>query len=242
MKFEISGTGIGTLIDLGDARGTLALLEQATNSGALGSASVEQLWSTLPEHASRGFNTIDDMSRSPLYLSPSTQPESLDLDIRVWDGAMRGADFVSTLNTLSKSYPTLKSLGLAQGRPDDRWYSENNGNGFNIYAKTADRVALHRTLKIEATYYDTLNRRLYVSLDGDKAVHPLVVWLGILFSLSMAARYHSERWAALLQVDGSNSAPVLEDILQCANTTCPALILHTLDHMQVLYEQGVRPS
>jgi len=46
----------------------------------------------------------------------------------------------------------------------------------------------------------------------------------------------------LLQIDGSDRAPMLEDILQRANVVCPGLIVNTLDHMGVLYRDGTRPD
>jgi len=146
------------------------------------------------------------------------------------------------LATLIKERPQLADLNLTQARPGNNWFTQSGSDSFVLYTKAPNIADAQRKLTIESTYYETLTPRLFATLDGKAPVHPLVIWLAELFGLSILARYHPAKWSKLLEIDGSSSAPLLEDILQHAIVVCPTLILNTLDHMDVLFSEGIRPA
>ncbi len=240
MKMDYGADGLGVVIAQADPRSTLALVMKATNSGGPGvSTTVERLWSSLPENRS-GLVPSREQSLAPWWVGLPSSERRADIHITA-DTSILGGDFSSTLATMIAARPQIGELGLSTGRPGTNWYSRDDEGRCAIYFTNIDVTAVRRTLTLNSTYYDTLTPRLFASLDGKSPIHPLVVWLTILFCLSMLARYVPERWMRLLQIDGSELAPMLEDILQRANVVCPGLIVHTLDHMGVLFREGTRP-
>jgi hypothetical protein len=242
MKLETSTVGIGTVLPGSDTLGELSLLMKALGSGGIGvNATIERLWSTLPDHR-RGFNAAADISLAPWYLNMPTDLQDDGISISVPDVGLLGSSFGATLAAMIEKRPQLADLNLTQARLGDNWFSRSRSDGFVLYAKASNIVEVQRNIRIESSYYETLAPRVFATLDGGASVHPLVIWLAVLFGLSMLARYYPEKWSELLRIDGSNSAPMLEDILQHAPIVCPALILNTVDHMNVLFSEGIRPD
>jgi hypothetical protein len=241
MRLEISTAGIGTVVPGSDALGELNLIMKALGSGGVGiNTTIERLWSTLPDHR-RGFNTAADITLAPWYLNMPTNPQDDGISISVPDVGLLAPNFDATLAAMIKQRPPLADLDLIQARQGSNWFSQSGSDGFVLYTKASNIADAQRMIRMESTYYETLTPRIFASLDGSASVHPLVIWLAVLFGLSMLARYHPKKWSELLQIDGSSSAPLLEDILQHATIVCPTLILNTLDHMNVLFSEGIRP-
>jgi len=71
--------------------------------------------------------------------------------------------------------------------------------------------------------------RVYPSLDdGDRPVHPMLVWWAVLFRLSMLARYEPEEWEAMTNVNTSTDAVPIEHLLGAAMSAVPELLFHVL--------------
>ena len=242
MRLEASADGIGAVLPGSDALGELSLIIRALGSGGVGiNATIERLWSALPDHR-RGFNTTSDISLAPWHLNMPTNPQDNRISISVPDVDLLGPNFDATLAAMTERRPPLADLDLIQARLGSNWFSLGESGGFVLYVKASNIADAQRAVRMQSTYYETLAPRIFASLDGTASVHPLVIWLTVLFSLSMLARYHPSKWSELLRIDGSTSAPLLEDILQHATIVCPTLILNTLDHMNVLFSEGIRPD
>lgn len=241
MHWIQNGDGLGTVVPDMAPNGLITLAANATGSGGIGTdATVERLWSALPE-VGRDLATGLDMALRPWSISVPNE-RSGEMHISVYDGTLLQRDFTATLAALLRARPYLAEFRLTHGRDGKNWHTVNDSGGFTIYFRDIEIELIKRLLMVEGThYYDTRSLRLYADLDGRKSVHPLIIWLSILFALSMIARYHPEQWVRLLDIDSSEHAPMLEDILQRANVVCPGLVLNTLDHMGVLYRAGVRP-
>ena len=56
-------------------------------------------------------------------------------------------------------------------------------------------------------------------------IHPILAWWAILFTLSLLARYHPDRWLRSINVDKSPDAVTVEHILNIAAGLCPSLTL-----------------
>jgi YaaC-like protein len=59
-----------------------------------------------------------------------------------------------------------------------------------------------------------------------------MAWWGVLFTLSMLARYQPDQWGAHINVDAGQYAVALERVLAAARTQPPDLILETLREVQ----------
>jgi YaaC-like Protein len=57
---------------------------------------------------------------------------------------------------------------------------------------------------------------------------PLMLWWSTLYALSTFARYESDRWLDALNVDESELAVPLEELLDVAMSAIPALVLMEL--------------
>lgn len=222
--------------DLGSDRGLLTLVRRATDSGGFSSVDLEKLWSTLPEKG-RDFSIGLDDSLRPWYFAARAGQE---MHISVVDDTLLRHDAKSTLAALLEARPQLSQLSLTPSRGGTNWYSRNGAKGFTIYVH-GDASEVDQWLLRNNTYYETTTPRIYASLDGCKAIHPIVSWLSILFLLSKVARYYPERWMEILDINKNAYAPMLENILQRCISVCPALILNTIDHMAVLTAAESKP-
>ncbi|MDN3360198.1 hypothetical protein [Actinomadura sp. DC4] len=54
-----------------------------------------------------------------------------------------------------------------------------------------------------------------------KTIHPLMAWWGVLFTLSMLARYQPDRWGVYIDVDSSPHAVALENYWPWHGRQCP---------------------
>lgn len=61
--------------------------------------------------------------------------------------------------------------------------------------------------------------------ENDQALHPMVSWWAILYSMSMIARYQPNRWARLLNLDASPDAERAREVLQQFSRVMPWLVL-----------------
>jgi hypothetical protein len=59
-------------------------------------------------------------------------------------------------------------------------------------------------------------------------LHPLLVWWVVLYGLSMLARYEPAGWAAMIDIDSSDEAAAIENILDQAMDAIPALVLEAI--------------
>jgi hypothetical protein len=63
---------------------------------------------------------------------------------------------------------------------------------------------------------------------NEAPLHPLVTWLAVLYSMSMLARYHPERWAAMIDPDASRDAARIRDVFELAHNIIPWYIINQL--------------
>ncbi|WP_162236951.1 YaaC family protein [Agreia sp. Leaf283] len=66
---------------------------------------------------------------------------------------------------------------------------------------------------------------------SDEALHPLLTWWLVLYSLSMLARYSPSDWMEALDIKSSPIASILEHIMDSALDCVPDLISEALDHL-----------
>jgi hypothetical protein len=62
---------------------------------------------------------------------------------------------------------------------------------------------------------------------NDKALHPLMAWWAVLYTLSMLARYQPQAWARYIALRNTTAVPI-EQLLGAALKVVPALLLQTI--------------
>jgi len=62
-------------------------------------------------------------------------------------------------------------------------------------------------------------------------LHPLMAWWGVMYTLSMLARYQPAEWGDHIDVDASTSAVAIEQLLARAMEELPRLIGHTINQV-----------
>jgi hypothetical protein len=65
---------------------------------------------------------------------------------------------------------------------------------------------------------------------NDKALHPLMAWWAVLYTLSMLARYQPQAWARHIALTNTTAVPI-EQLLGAALTLMPALLLRTIEEV-----------
>jgi hypothetical protein len=101
----------------------------------------------------------------------------------------------------------------------------------SVYFGTEFRSQFATNEEVERhfVYRDAGHNCVYPSLDeGDRPVHPIVVWWSVLFGLSMLARYGPEQWAEAIDVNRSAEAVPIEHLLEAALDHLPELIHRAL--------------
>jgi hypothetical protein len=237
MTWEIQGRDL--VVNQSASNGLLARTMEATNSGGIGTGvNISRLWSLLPESGMglvRG--TLPELA--PWHVNPPRDGREATISVPV--RSLRKSDFAQTLTNLTSERPIIGEFDLKSPSSTTRWTSDNEPDGFVLYGHT-DTNTFDQALKNASVYYDTRSISIFAALDnGGKPVHPIVAWLAMLFALSMVARYRADHWVAMLDVDSRTDAAMYEEILLRASIVCPGLILNTVDHMDALYNDGIRP-
>lgn len=134
------------------------------------------------------------------------------------------------------SYPSLAdwSFPLADSTP--QWQS---------YGSTDDALSLtlnwrwpapgtpeyeHTARELKATRYRASDDWwVFPALPGmTSPLHPVIAWWGVLFGLSMLARYAPDAWVRLIRIDDGGDANAIEHLLDAALDVVPALVLEAI--------------
>ncbi|GHC89791.1 hypothetical protein GCM10007079_35560 [Nocardiopsis terrae] len=67
---------------------------------------------------------------------------------------------------------------------------------------------------------------------ADRGLHPLMAWWAVLYALSMLARYQPVEWARHIDVNTSESAVPIEELLRAALGILPELIRETINEVR----------
>lgn len=202
------------------------------------------LWAALPEAIGRPAPG-DDSRLGPINIEPPTiaadDAQTKVAAIQAWThnwplepltewARMEHPEFNTKLHMfLLANYPTLRPPATnAMSQP---WPVGWLGRRFSVVL-TWD---LGQTLDYQEAVW-LLNAQLAPYRDGrwafpafaGQALHPLMIWWAVLYSLSMFARYEPQRWVELLDVDSSPWATPLEHLLDAALAAVPEVITETL--------------
>lgn len=131
-------------------------------------------------------------------------------------------------------YPALRGFAVA-----------HNVDGSILLTSTPPQVALRvpldqLRLKTGGSYMIPVGAKLYRRSDilfpaigtSGEALHPLMSWWLILYSLSMTARYAPADWTGALALGSSPIASKVEHILDVSLEVVPDLIAESLTHLE----------
>jgi hypothetical protein len=199
-----------------------------------GAVTIGSLWNSLPEIV--GLQATPCNAPTPLTLVPYTETLTTNLfDAKhlhatvVFDGTLD--DLVPHLNT---HFPTSGGAEIFQpfhGQPILP-YPTNYGSGFRVWWPIAvdpptiqDHIHLLNSIAPGGTGFEARWLRPAV---GGAPLSSLLSWWALLFGLSMLARYEPAGWATVLDVESSQLAVPLEQLLDVALERVPELIIDAL--------------
>jgi hypothetical protein len=165
-------------------------------------------------------------------------------------------DTVAEVEEAVQVYPTLRDThglvqgpyGAVRGKPDDKMrrhphlyrdrFSERVEVGLPIPLQIShaelwgQQDRLFSVLEVEPSYplHPDPHMIGFVlpELAGGNAPHPLMLWWALLFGLSNLVRYHPAPWVAALDLDRSEVAVRLEQVLDIAAERVPERLLAAL--------------
>lgn len=211
-----------------------------------------ELWASLPEGANSQFPGAD--YPHALVLHPEDRPgPTLTLRFTAtasaWVYAFPPALTAAPpeaqadwLHEYLRHYPS--AVGWQSPNPDGVAIMNDPAAGSGVRLQwplpTASGSASERfeyLLSVVAPRYDHyMHGWIRPAVGGSKPLPPLLTWWSLLYALSMFARYKPGRWTALLDVDRSANAVLIESILDEALTAVPRLCLEALTgHAQLGY-------
>ncbi|MGY1593084.1 YaaC family protein [Geodermatophilus sp. SYSU D00708] len=137
----------------------------------------------------------------------------------------------SAVSAYLNRFPTLQGWSFAMPEGNPIGATMVSAEEFEI------PILLGRSTSAEAELKDILNRVFnYQGLtyafpsvgSSTLPAHPLLLWYGILYGLSMLSRYEPKAWAHLISIDASADASPIEGALDEAMRTLPQVLLQTL--------------
>jgi YaaC-like Protein len=200
-----------------------------------GAVTIGALWSSLPEifellPASYSVHAV------PLLLvpdSPTADNVRLQIDPRHVYATIVGFDGTSEelVKCLAKDYP--RSGDAERYAPQGTTSIQNHtdyGSGF-VFRWEADTTTINGHIGLlnrVAPDGDGFGPRWIRPAVDDVALSSLLTWWALLFGLSMLARYEPAGWATVLDVESSELAVPLEQLLDIALDRVPELIFDAL--------------
>ncbi len=217
--------------DGGDSNDSFSVTAAATGSEVFAeTATVGELWAALPE----AFELLPESRwRQPLRVVPDEVTTS---KLMSWDrvaATVVGLDQEDPDAVLEelKHYPGAAGLALErpQGLPMVTAHT-SFGTGVRLYwpNKTPNVAGRAQLLDRVAPVNGDWDERWLRPAVAGAALTSLMTWWGLLFALSMLARYEPAGWAGALDLDSSRWAAPLIELLDVALQRLPELVLEAL--------------
>lgn len=137
-------------------------------------------------------------------------------------------------NYIEEHYPGLRGM---EPRPDGhgQFFVGDSGMQFCLKLVHSDHLGSdflrQQTLEAHTVRVGDQLYALPSFTNKAQPCHPTVVLSAVLWTLSMLARYAPVRWAKALDVDSSQDATALEEVLQDALALVPCALLDALDEL-----------
>lgn len=224
----------------------------ATGSAPLDEpVTVGALCASLPEIATIDALCADNPRALPVQTRAKSAGPVIVMSRNVYanvanlpDDLLTAPDLHESLSEVLADYPTADGWDVPeQPRPhhlDDTWRSRCTLR-WHVPESVSqpnepDRQA--RMCEVAPEYLTRNNQWCRPAVAGSAVLSPLMTWWAVLYALSMVARYEPDNWVGLLDVDKSDLAVPLEDLLVDAMGALPHLVLDAITGDPLL----LRPS
>ena len=216
---------------------------EATKSGRLtGPVELGSLWASLPELYP--VDLPEEAWRRPLRVTPDETPPALlilrrnmidatiqGLPNRVFED-LEGEEADQALRDELAKYPRSEGWRLRPGPGGGPRLMRNDEYGWDVDVQWPVASPGERELvtELHAPAYRSPQDRWLRPVVNEEAdpLSPLMTWWGLLYGLSMLARYHPAPWTQSLDVDRSKWAVPLEVALDEGLEALPRLVLTSL--------------
>ncbi|GAA1096209.1 YaaC family protein [Nocardiopsis metallicus] len=255
-EWKLKGHGIGTTASTlsgplenvqvhTDKNGSFVRLSELLESPLWSKADqvrLHVLWDSVPEAGRWSLRPDTSTWTRPLHVDVSSigdggssRPTTM---VRPLPPSLISTTDHETLHAFLRSYPDTRGCAYnvlgqdSESRPS--YQPSHDGTGSLVlqwpelkaerYQNRRDFVcARTRSYRGEEFFFPT-------PVSGsDRGIHPLMAWWAVLFTLSILARYQPVEWARHIDVDNSEYAVPIEELLRAALTVLPELIVEIID-------------
>jgi hypothetical protein len=202
--------------------------------------SLSQLWDTLPELFDKPLRSTSNR-RTALHAWPHEVAEQHPIVAATVSGLpaylARVDATAADLNAFMATYPTAVDYNpMADQRGVPQYWADEGRDTVSVrlswYAGPKYPVAEElRSARLRAAltrYRDDSDYIFPEVVPGKRPLHPLMAWWGVLYTLSMLARYQPAEWASCIDINRSPYANAVEYLLKESRTAVPDLVLATL--------------
>lgn len=198
-----------------------------------------ELWDLLPEGGNRPLRSGHErrpamyFGRTPLIPHPLASGVVCGFPRRLADSTQRAEDFKEFMS----AYPHASGYSMVVTEP----YTEipdfvasmvPDGVDLRMHWDTGIRLATEtqqdERLASVLTNYAGVPYLAPAVPGANRPLHPLMAWWGVLYLLSMLARYEPAAWTKHIDVNKSRYAVALEALLTDALIAVPRIIYHTI--------------
>lgn len=227
-----------------DGRGSFVKIAELLASGTLSNgAELRFLWACIPELQDY---PLTGQEQVPNVLTVTVQSAGGDGVMsrlgRVPERFLDEGTNEDEVTEFLESYPTLSGFRNIDSRDDlvraQPWRTEPGSSPHATILRIWDLPEggdVREFWTSRTREYGTSKERwVFPAPRGQSLpIHPLVAWWGILYTLSMMARYHPASWVEHLNVDSASTAVPLELALDAALDVCPLLIYQAIQEVSV---------
>jgi len=121
-------------------------------------------------------------------------------------------------------YPGLRGWREKTPAGTDVTWPEQNQSFELVWELTETDAASGLVVGDRLTRYRGFRMAFPTVAESTLPLHPLMVWWGVLYALSMLTRYQPAEWTALIDVDRSEQATAVEFVLEAALAAVPDLL------------------
>ncbi|WP_046469474.1 YaaC family protein [Allosalinactinospora lopnorensis] len=203
------------------------------------------LWDCIPQAREWPLGTPGQDRRTPLQIDtrgvPDQEQEVVQVPAWPLPEWVIGKTDPQVLHTYLAAFPDVAGYDFAKTGPgpdaDPAYQPHVDGSG-EVYLRWkvdhgksyADRIALLH----DKTHGYLDGRYLFPAPNGAiRGMHPLMAWWAVLHALSVLARYHPVEWARAIDVDASEYAVPVEELLRTSLTVLPELVLETINDVKL---------
>jgi hypothetical protein len=203
--------------------GAFQIVAQATNSPPLQvPVTVGALWSSLPDF--EGMQLPSSSEPIALGIYADVKPGGPSVATVIVEDKNPGPEkFKEHLSDRLSAYFGIDGFAVLEDS-----YEEVREGRWNAQVGWDHEINLD---EIAPAYRYNGNHYLRPSLDSKRnpPPSPFMTWWAVLYTFSMLSRYYPREWAAVLNIDKSEAAALLEYCLELALDVVPQLVLDALD-------------